>query len=70
MLLSLLLLGLGALAIAYEVPVSDVDLQRQVCSGMWGGQKAHINGSFVSSLIQTSRQNNAHIIQLHLRMTH
>ncbi|KAF8509794.1 lung seven transmembrane receptor-domain-containing protein [Gautieria morchelliformis] len=46
MLLSLLLLGLGALATAYDVPVSDADWQRQVCSGMWGGKNAHINVSF------------------------
>ncbi|TFK56672.1 protein PTM1 [Heliocybe sulcata] len=40
-----LLLGLASVA-AYEVPVHDTDYSRQVCTGMWGGQKAHINVSF------------------------
>ena len=29
---------------AYEVPITDVDWDRQVCSGMWGGRDTYING--------------------------
>ena len=31
-------------AAAYEVPIADTDYDRQVCSGMWGGQNTYING--------------------------
>ena len=31
-------------AVAYEVPIADTDYDRQVCSGMWGGQNTYING--------------------------
>lgn len=31
---------------AYEVPVSDTDYSSQVCSGMWGGSSAYINGKW------------------------
>ena len=30
---------------AYEVPVSDKDYDRQICSGMWADQKTYINGA-------------------------
>ena len=43
------LLGGLALAVtmswAYEVPISDEDYSNQICSGMWGGEKAAINGA-------------------------
>jgi len=32
---------------AYEVPVSDTDYSRQVCSGMWASQSTFINGRHV-----------------------
>ncbi|KAH8119856.1 lung seven transmembrane receptor-domain-containing protein [Phellopilus nigrolimitatus] len=42
-----LLAGLcGAGAAAYEVPFVDTDYSSQVCSGMWGGARAHINVTF------------------------
>ncbi|GJJ09695.1 hypothetical protein Clacol_003919 [Clathrus columnatus] len=44
----LLFLGLIALVGGYDVPVSDKDLDRQVCSGMWGGENAYINVTFES----------------------
>ncbi|KAL4241630.1 LU7TM family protein [Abortiporus biennis] len=31
---------------AYEVPISDADYDRQVCSGMWGGKNTFINVTF------------------------
>lgn len=34
-----------SLAVAYEVPFSDSDYSRQVCSGMWGGPETYINGA-------------------------
>ncbi|KAF8516142.1 lung seven transmembrane receptor-domain-containing protein [Hysterangium stoloniferum] len=46
MLCSLALLAFTALVTAFEVQISDVDWERQVCSGMWGGENAHINVSF------------------------
>lgn len=30
--------------VAYEVPVSDKDYDRQICTGMWANQKTYING--------------------------
>ncbi|EPT01530.1 hypothetical protein FOMPIDRAFT_1059714 [Fomitopsis schrenkii] len=33
---------------AYEVPVSDKDYDRQICSGMWADQKTYINATFNS----------------------
>ncbi|KZT75008.1 hypothetical protein DAEQUDRAFT_17258 [Daedalea quercina L-15889] len=33
---------------AYEVPVSDKDYDRQICSGMWADQKTFINVTFDS----------------------
>lgn len=42
---------LAALAVApttaaYEVPISDSDYDRQICSGMWGGgSNTFINGA-------------------------
>lgn len=44
MLTALLLLGLFALVRSYEVSVSDHDLDRQICSGMWAGHETYING--------------------------
>jgi hypothetical protein len=35
-----------SLARAYEVPFSDSDYSRQVCSGMWGGPETYINVTF------------------------
>jgi hypothetical protein len=35
---------LVVLATGFDVPISDQDWNRQVCSGMWGGKQAHING--------------------------
>lgn len=32
-------------ATAYEVPVSDADYDRQICSGMWAGSNTFINGA-------------------------
>ncbi|KAF8581639.1 protein PTM1 [Ramaria rubella] len=46
MLQSFVWLGLAVLSAAFEVPISAADWERQVCSGMWGGAKAHINVSF------------------------
>ena len=46
------LLSAVSLAFAYEVPFSDSDYSRQVCSGMWGAPETHING--------TRQPNNAH----------
>ncbi|KAG6380865.1 lung seven transmembrane receptor-domain-containing protein [Boletus reticuloceps] len=43
-----LLSALG-LALAYEVPVSDSDYSRQVCSGVWGGTETYINVTFDAS---------------------
>ena len=42
-LLAPLLLAAGHVG-AYEVPVSDTDYDRQICSGMWGGKNTYING--------------------------
>lgn len=39
-----LLLGVSC-ALAYEVPVTESDWSRQVCSGMWSSDKTYINGS-------------------------
>ncbi|OSD03235.1 hypothetical protein PYCCODRAFT_1477105 [Trametes coccinea BRFM310] len=36
-------------ALAYEVPISDTDYDRQICSGMWGGKNTFINVTFDSS---------------------
>ncbi|KAI0328533.1 hypothetical protein GY45DRAFT_1347163 [Cubamyces sp. BRFM 1775] len=33
---------------AYEVPITDVEWDRQVCSGMWGGKDTYINVTFDS----------------------
>ncbi|KAI0639574.1 lung seven transmembrane receptor-domain-containing protein [Trametes polyzona] len=43
-----LLLSLCAAVAAYEVPISDDDYDRQICSGMWGGKNAYINVTFDS----------------------
>ncbi|KAI9570240.1 lung seven transmembrane receptor-domain-containing protein, partial [Boletus coccyginus] len=40
------LLSAVTLAVAYEVPFSDSDYSRQVCSGMWGGSETYINVTF------------------------
>ncbi|KAF8560018.1 protein PTM1 [Imleria badia] len=40
------LLSAVSLALAYEVPFSDSDYSRQVCSGMWGGPETYINVTF------------------------
>ena len=37
----------SSLAVGYEVPVSDADYDRQICSGMWGGDNTFINGARV-----------------------
>ncbi|OJT15937.1 hypothetical protein TRAPUB_13361 [Trametes pubescens] len=42
-----LFLALAA-AVAFEVPISDTDYDRQICSGMWGGKNAYINVTFDS----------------------
>ncbi|KAH0838008.1 lung seven transmembrane receptor-domain-containing protein [Lanmaoa asiatica] len=42
----LVFLSAVSLAIAYEVPFSDSDYSRQVCSGMWGGLETYINVTF------------------------
>ncbi|KAI0830476.1 lung seven transmembrane receptor-domain-containing protein [Trametes gibbosa] len=42
---SSLLLAVCATA-AFEVPISDTDYDRQICSGMWGGKNAYINVTF------------------------
>ncbi|KAH9950867.1 lung seven transmembrane receptor-domain-containing protein [Amylocystis lapponica] len=34
---------------AYDVPVSDTDYDRQICSGMWGAQSTYINVTFDSA---------------------
>ncbi|KAJ3556522.1 hypothetical protein NM688_g1987 [Phlebia brevispora] len=39
----------STLASAYEVPVSDTDYDRQICSGMWGGKNTFINVTFDES---------------------
>lgn len=45
-LLSLLCLVCSAWsALAYEVPVSDTDYDRQICSGMWASGSTYINGA-------------------------
>ncbi|KAI0375165.1 hypothetical protein BV20DRAFT_985525 [Pilatotrama ljubarskyi] len=33
---------------AYEVPITDTDYDRQICSGMWGGKNTYINVTFDS----------------------
>lgn len=45
LLLCCLLLGFLSCVSAYEVPVSDRDYSRQICSGMWGGKSTYINGA-------------------------
>ncbi|KAH9858027.1 lung seven transmembrane receptor-domain-containing protein [Lenzites betulinus] len=45
---SSLLLAACATA-AFEVPISDTDYDRQICSGMWGGKNAYINVTFDAS---------------------
>lgn len=46
LLLSSLLVALAVPhAAAYEVPISDSDYDRQICSGMWGGSNTFINGA-------------------------
>ncbi|KAF7793387.1 hypothetical protein EIP86_004499 [Pleurotus ostreatoroseus] len=47
-LLAPLLLAAGLVG-AYEVPVSDTDYDRQICSGMWGGKNTFINVTFDAS---------------------
>lgn len=42
---SISILLASTLATAYEVPVSDADYDRQICSGMWGGGNTFINGA-------------------------
>ncbi|KAI0347767.1 hypothetical protein BDW22DRAFT_17032 [Trametopsis cervina] len=37
------------MATAYEVPFSDVDYDRQICSGMWAGKDTYINVTYDSS---------------------
>ena len=44
-------LGGLALAAAYEVPISDDDYTNQICSGMWGGKEAGINGVHFKTMI-------------------
>lgn len=39
------LLAAVSLAAAYNVPFSDSDYSKQVCSGMWGGSDTFINGT-------------------------
>ena len=43
------------LAAAYEVPVSDADYDRQICSGMWGGANTFINGALVPQGVARDR---------------
>ncbi|EJF66842.1 hypothetical protein DICSQDRAFT_151254, partial [Dichomitus squalens LYAD-421 SS1] len=43
------LLLAASTAAAYEVPISDTDYDRQICSGMWGGKNTYINVTFGSS---------------------
>lgn len=58
------LLGLLVLVAGYEVPISDTDYSRQICSGMWGGKSTYINGTYVALLAATSLGSS--IMQLHL----
>ena len=44
LLLSLLVFAVQNVVSAFEVPVSDTDYDRQICSGMWGGKNTYING--------------------------
>ncbi|KAI0094293.1 lung seven transmembrane receptor-domain-containing protein [Irpex rosettiformis] len=37
------------IAAAFEVPFSDSDYDRQICSGMWGGKDTYINVTFDST---------------------
>ncbi|CAL1694966.1 unnamed protein product [Somion occarium] len=46
---SLWLALIAPLVSAYEVPVSDADYDRQVCSGMWAGKTTFINVTFDST---------------------
>src|ERR1700733_14749021 len=43
-LLGWLLFSLLSFVAGYEVPVSDTDYSRQICSGMWSSQSTFING--------------------------
>ena len=45
LLLSALSLLASSVVNAFEVPVSDTDYDRQICSGMWGGKNTFINGT-------------------------
>ena len=54
LLLYWVLLGLLALVSGYEVPISDTDYSRQICSGMWGGKSTYINGVSVALVVATS----------------
>lgn len=58
------LLGLLALVAGYEVPVSDTDYSRQICSGMWGGKSTYINGMHAALLATMSLGSS--IMQSHL----
>lgn len=40
-----LLFGVSCV-LAYEVPISESDWSRQVCSGMWGNEHTYINGMY------------------------
>ena len=44
-LLGWLLFSLLSCVAGYEVPVSDKDYSRQICSGMWSSQSTFINGT-------------------------
>ena len=53
-LLSLLWLVCSAWSVlAYEVPVSDTDYDRQICSGMWASGSTYINGAFTLAVACT-----------------
>lgn len=42
------------LTAAYEIPVSDADYDRQICSGMWGGGNTFINGAHAIAGLSTA----------------
>jgi hypothetical protein len=41
---------------AFEVPFSDSDYDRQICSGMWGGKDTYINGETITVNIKSLRE--------------
>ncbi|KIM88622.1 hypothetical protein PILCRDRAFT_2830 [Piloderma croceum F 1598] len=49
-LLGWLLFSLLSCVAGYEVPVSDTDYSRQICSGMWSSQSTFINGTVLLEL--------------------